>query len=47
MGITVYVDASGKLTVRLPISKLADKESIEKLSETMKQVRNEKNKSVA
>ena len=47
MGITVYVGSSGKLTVRLPISELADKESIEMLSETMKQVRNEKNKSVA
>ena len=46
MGITVYVDASGKLTVRLPISKLADKESLEQLYKTMQQIRNDKNKSV-
>ena len=46
MGITVYVGASGKLTVRLPISKLADKESLEQLSKTMQQIRNDKNKSV-
>lgn len=46
MGITVYVGSSGKLTVRLPISKLADKESLEQLSKTMQQIRNDKNKSV-
>lgn len=46
MGITVYVGASGELTVRLPISELADKESLEQLSKTMQQIRNDKNKSV-
>ena len=39
MGITVYVDASGKLTVRIPISKLADKDSMTKLQKAMENAR--------